>query len=79
MHFGQALEHGAHTVGSTVPFYVSEIIPLLENVYKFFLKDTHINSYIAIQRIGSLKHFDFRGPMFIFEFRYFLIQTEFNP
>lgn len=30
---------------------------LLQNVYKFFLKDTHINSYIAIQRTGSLKHF----------------------
>lgn len=26
-------------------------------MYKFFIKDTHINSYIAIQRIGSLKHF----------------------
>lgn len=26
-------------------------------MYKFFLKDTHINSYIAIQRTGSLKHF----------------------
>lgn len=24
---------------------------------KFFLKDTHINSYIVIQRTGSLKHF----------------------
>lgn len=33
------------------------MIPSLQNVYKFFLKDTHINSYIAIQRTGSLKHF----------------------